>query len=168
MGTNACRARASVKSRLLFVIVAVVWFVLDRVTKVWVVNDLNLYERREVIEDVFAIHSTRNYGIAFSLFSNAGSLVVIGTLIVGALLFYFMTRVDPSDLIMVFGGALITAGAIGNLVDRVKDGYVVDFLQFPHFPTFNVADIGITVGVVFVLLSQLRDVRRERSLEPKS
>ena len=151
------------KSRVLFVVITVVWFVLDRYTKLRVVSELRLHESHEVIKDVFEIHSTRNYGIAFSLFSNAGSLVVIGTLVVGALLFYFMTRVDPNDMLMVVGGALITAGALGNLVDRVKDGYVVDFLQFPRFPTFNVADVGITIGVVLVLLSQLIDMRRERA-----
>ncbi|MCW2974714.1 MAG: signal peptidase [Thermoleophilia bacterium] len=149
------------KSRILFVVIAVGWFLLDRYTKLRVTTDLKLYERHEVFGDAFAIHSTRNYGIAFSLFSNAGSLVVIGTLIVGALLFYFMTRVDPDDLLMVVGGSLITAGALGNLVDRVKDGYVVDFLQFPRFPTFNVADVGITAGVILVLLSQLLTMRRE-------
>ncbi|MBC7459848.1 MAG: signal peptidase II [Thermoleophilia bacterium] len=149
------------KARFLFVFVAVAWFLLDRYTKLRVVSELKLYERHEVWGDVFAIHSTRNYGIAFSLFANAGSLVVIGTLIVGALLFYFMTRVDPNDLLMVLGGSLITAGALGNLVDRVKDGYVVDFLQFPRFPTFNVADVGITVGVALVLLSQYLTMRRE-------
>lgn len=149
------------KSRILFVVVAVGWFLLDRYTKLRVVHELDLHERREVIDGVFAINSNRNYGIAFSLFSNAGSLVVIGTVIVGALLFYFMTRVDPNDIAMVLGGALITAGALGNLVDRVKDGYVVDFLQLPHFPTFNVADVGITIGVILVLLSQFVTMRRE-------
>lgn len=149
------------KARVLFVVLAVAWFIADRYTKLRVVQELQPGQRHDVIDGVLSIHSTRNYGIAFSLFSNAGSLVVIGTLVVGALLFYFMTRVDPSDLIMVVGGALISAGALGNLVDRVKDGYVVDFLQLPRFPTFNVADVGITAGVILVLLSQLRTMRRE-------
>jgi signal peptidase II len=152
-------------SRLLFVLVAVGWFLLDRFTKVRVVADLRLGEHRDIFGSFFSIHSTRNYGIAFSLFANAGSLVVIGTVIVGALLFYFMTRVDPSDIVMVLGGALISAGALGNLVDRVKNGYVVDFLQLPHFPTFNVADVGITIGVILVLVSQLISTLREQSKE---
>lgn len=162
MGANACGACPGVRSRVLFVVIAVGWFLLDRYTKLRVVADLQLGERRDIIGSVLAVRSTRNYGIAFSLFANAGSLVVIGTLIVGALLFYFMTRVDPDDLAMVIGGALITAGALGNLVDRLKDGYVIDFLQLPHFPTFNVADIGITSGVILVLLSQLAAMRHER------
>jgi signal peptidase II len=147
--------------RILFVIVAVASFALDRLTKLLVEQQLRVGEQVSVIGDLLQLRHVRNRGIAFGLFSDAGMLVVVGTLIVGVLLFVFMLRVQPDDLLTITGGALITGGAMGNLVDRVQYHYVVDFLHLPSWPTFNVADVCITVGVVLVLLAQLVAMRRE-------
>lgn len=140
--------------RILFVVVAVTTFALDRLSKLLVVDQLYLGEHVRLIGDVGLRHA-RNSGIAFGMFAETGQLVVVGSVLVAALLFFFMLRVDPDDLLTVLGGALITGGALGNLVDRVQHGYVVDFLHVPRFPTFNVADVAITCGVVCVILGQL-------------
>lgn len=150
-------------ARVLFVVIAVVAFALDRLTKVLVEQRLQIGERVQLVPDVLDLRHVRNRGIAFGLFSDSGSLVVGGTLVVGALLFLFLLRVDPEDLLTVVGGALITGGALGNLVDRVQQGYVTDFLHLPHWPTFNVADSCIVVGVALVVLSQLLAIRSEHA-----
>lgn len=152
-------------ARLLFVGCAVLVFILDRATKLLVEQQLRLGERVDLVGDVLQLRHVRNRGIAFGMFSDAGSLVVAGTLLVGALLFWFMLRVDPRELVTVTGGGLITGGALGNLVDRVQQGYVTDFIHLPRWPTFNVADIAITLGVILVLIAQALELRRERRAE---
>ena len=148
--------------RVLFVVVAVGAFLVDRVLKLVVRDELEVGESIDVVSGVLAIKHVHNPGIAFGWLSGAGGLVVVGSLVVGALLFTFLLRVDPEDLLTVVGGALITGGAIGNLMDRIEQGYVTDYIDLPRFPTFNAADVWITVGVVLVLLSQLLLVLRER------
>ncbi|MEO6867383.1 MAG: signal peptidase II [Gaiellales bacterium] len=147
--------------RILFVVVAIVSFTVDRITKIMVEHRLDLGERVHVIGDVLQLVYVRNRGIAFGFFSDSGSIVVAGTLVVGVLLFVFMLQVQPDDLLTILGGALITGGALGNLYDRVSYRYVIDFIHTPNFPTFNVADISITLGVVAVILAQLIQLRRE-------
>lgn len=149
--------------RILFVFVAVASFVADRIAKVLVQSSLDVGERAGFVNGLLELRHVRNHGIAFGLFSGAGSIVVVGTLLVGALLFVFLLRVEPEDHLTIVGGGFITGGALGNLVDRVQYRYVIDFLhlEFVDFPTFNVADVSITIGVVLVLLAQLVAIRRE-------
>lgn len=149
-------------ARILFVVIAVLAFAVDRITKLAVQQRIAVGERIEVIDGLLELRHVHNRGIAFGMFSGAGGLVVIGTVLVGVLLFTFLLRVEPEDLLTVVGGALITGGAMGNLVDRIQYRYVIDFLHLPNYPTFNVADICITVGVVLVIISQLAAVRREQ------
>lgn len=147
--------------RIAFVVIAVAAFTLDRITKLLVESRIQLGERIEVVGDLLQLRHVRNRGIAFGLFSDAGSLVLAGSLVVGVLLFVFLMRVEPGDLLTIVGGALVAGGALGNLYDRVQYRYVIDFIHLPNFPTFNVADIAITCGVVLIVLGQLRDMRRE-------
>lgn len=162
LSTGGLGGGGRVKGRILFVAIAVVTFAIDRVLKVLVQERLAVGERVQLVEGVLQLKHVHNRGIAFGLLSGAGGLVVIGSLVVAALLFTFLLRVEPSDLLTVTGGALITGGAIGNLVDRVQLGYVVDYIDLPRFPTFNAADVWITTGVVLVLVAQLVAVRREQ------
>ncbi len=147
--------------RILFVVVAVATFVADRIAKVLVQTSLEVGERVRVIDGLLELRHVHNRGIAFGLFSGAGGIVVLGTLLVGILLFVFLLRVEPEDHLTILGGAFITGGALGNLVDRVQYRYVIDFIHLPNWPTFNIADIGITVGVMLVLLAQFAAMRRE-------
>ena len=156
-------------ARILFVILAVTAFAIDRVTKVLVQAELTPGERVRVAGEWLQLRYVENRGIAFGLFSDLGLVVVFGTLVVGGLLFFFMLHVEPDDRLTIAGGALITGGALGNLVDRVQYRYVIDFIQVPRWPTFNVADIAISVGVALVLLAQvlaMRDERRAESIAP--
>jgi signal peptidase II len=150
-----------VAARILFVVIAVLSFAIDRVTKLLVQEELAPGERVRLVGDWLQLRYVENRGIAFGLFSDLGMVVVVGTLVVGGLLFFFMMHVEPEDLLTIGGGALITGGALGNLVDRVQYRYVVDFIHLPQWPTFNVADICITIGVVLVLLAQVLAMRAE-------
>ncbi len=132
----------------------------DQITKSWVVGRLGLFEARAVLPDWFHIVYVRNTGVAFSLLSNldpdwlAPALIAVTLLAIAAVLVYIhhLPERGPARL----GLGLILGGAVGNLIDRIRFGYVVDFLDLHwrhrHWPAFNVADIGLTVGIALLLL----------------
>jgi len=137
--------------------------VADQATKAWVVSRFELYEARAVFVRFFHIVHVRNTGVAFGLLSNldpgwVNPLLVAATLFaVAGVLAYI--HVLPARGPAPAGLGLILGGAIGNLIDRARLGYVVDFLDLHwnrhHWPAFNVADIGITVGVFLLLIDML-------------
>jgi signal peptidase II len=135
----------------------------DQASKVWAVRNLPLFEFREVVHGFFGLVHVRNTGVAFSLLSNLDPrwvhplLILATVLAMGAVLAYIAFL--PCRGAAPVGLGLILGGAIGNLIDRARLGYVVDFLDLywrnHHWPTFNVADIGITVGVVLLLIDMV-------------
>ncbi len=135
----------------------------DQASKVWAVRNLPLFEFREVVHGFFGLVHVRNTGVAFSLLSNLDPrwvhpLLILATMLaMGAVLAYIAFL--PCRGAAPVGLGLILGGAIGNLIDRARLGYVVDFLDLywrnHHWPTFNVADIGITVGVVLLLIDMV-------------
>jgi signal peptidase II len=130
-------------------LVAVIVLIVDRITKAVVKSSIAPGHEDKVIPGVKLVH-VQNTGVAFSLFSSGGALVLVFTLAaLGLLLAFFVSRPDRPWLWLPTG--LLIGGAIGNLIDRIADGSVTDFIQFPHWPAFNVADISITFGVLTLL-----------------
>jgi signal peptidase II len=135
-----------------------------------------LYSSRDVIPGFFRIVHTRNPGIAFSLFADAGPMVrsilvpAVSVAAVALIIFMFWNSRNTGTRTLA-GLALIFAGAVGNLYDRAAYGYVVDFLDFYirdyHWPAFNVADSCITIGAGLILLDAVRGAAHERR-EPES
>ena len=122
---------------------------LDQVAKALVRAGLELGERHELIAGVGLVN-VRNSGIAFGFLSGGGALLVVGTVIaLLALVVFFVTHTGRRLVWLPTG--LMIGGAIGNLIDRAREGSVTDFVKFPHFPAFNVADMAITVGVVALI-----------------
>jgi signal peptidase II len=121
----------------------------DQVTKRLVQSGIAEGDRNGVFPGVELVH-VRNHGVAFGAFAGGGAIVavVIGAALV-ALVVWF-TRHARKDLAWLPTGLLL-GGAIGNIFDRVRDGAVTDFVKFPAWPAFNVADIAITFGVLSLL-----------------
>ena len=94
--------------------------------------------------------NTRNTGVAFSLFQDAGSLLIVFTAIAMAFLLAFFAR-EPNRPLVWLPVGLLLGGATGNLIDRVLDGAVTDFVDVSFWPSFNLADVAITLGVVALL-----------------
>lgn len=94
--------------------------------------------------------NTRNTGVAFSLFQGGGTLLIVFTAIAMAFLIAFFVR-EPDRPVVWLPVGLLLGGATGNLIDRVLDGAVTDFIDVAFWPAFNVADVAITVGVVALL-----------------
>ena len=145
------------------IVSAVLVGAVDQATKVWAVRDLPPFELREIVPGIFGLVHVRNTGVAFSLLSNLDPrwvhpfLILATVLAMGAVLAYIAYL--PCRGAAPVGLGLILGGATGNLIDRARLGYVVDFLDLywrnHHWPTFNVADVGITVGVFLLLFDMV-------------
>ncbi len=123
---------------------------LDQLTKHWVRTSIALGEEHRFFIGIQLVH-VRNTGVAFSLFSGGGPVVLVITLVALALLVGYLARRPERPWLWVPTGLLI-GGAMGNLIDRLVHGAVTDFIQLPFsWPAFNLADISITFGVLALL-----------------
>jgi signal peptidase II len=123
--------------------------VVDRITKHLVVSGIAVGDEHKFLPGVTLVH-VRNNGVAFGFFSGGGALVLVLTLVaLGALLVYFVLRPNRRGLWMPTG--LLVGGALGNLIDRLVNGPVTDFIKLPLWPAFNVSDMAITFGVLALL-----------------
>ncbi len=127
---------------------------LDRLTKVFFSSQLDLNESIILIKNVLHFTLVHNTGIAFGLFKEGGAVFIVIPLILTGLLIYniyYYRHSEQLSRIYIFAFSLILGGAIGNLIDRIMLGYVVDFIDFRVWPVFNVADSAITVGALVIL-----------------
>jgi signal peptidase II len=121
----------------------------DQLTKALVRDNLAFGERRDLFAGIDLVH-VRNSGVAFGFLEGGGAVLVVGTaLALLALVIFFATHTGRRLVWLPTG--LLLGGAVGNLIDRARDGSVTDFIKFPHFPAFNVADMAITFGVVALI-----------------
>src|SRR3954464_13647709 len=140
--------RAS-RTAALTALVALGVVVADQVAKVIVRDNISRFEEHELFLGIKLIN-TRNTGVAFSMFSGGGPLVVVIALVaLGALLAFFVTHLHRRLVWLPTG--LLVGGAAGNLIDRIRLGAVTDFIKVPHWPAFNVADIAVTLGVISLI-----------------
>ena len=133
----------------------------DQITKLEIMQSMQLHESIPVIENLFSLTYIRNPGAAFGLLAGSSSafrliFFAVTSLFALGLLATILMRMPESDWIGQYSIAGILGGAIGNLLDRVRYGEVIDFLDFYvsnyHWPAFNVADAAISVGVFFLIL----------------
>jgi signal peptidase II len=130
-----------------FVLVCVV--ATDQLVKALVTASLEHGEQREIVGAVKLVN-TRNSGVAFGQLQGGG--IIVAALIAAAVvaLLVYVTRNAQRRWLWLPAGLLL-GGAVGNVIDRVREGAVVDFLKLPHWPAFNVADAAITVGVLVLV-----------------
>ncbi|MDP9140336.1 MAG: signal peptidase II [Pseudomonadota bacterium] len=146
---------------------AVVVVVLDQITKQLVVRELAWFDVVPVIDHLNLVHM-RNTGAAFSMMSSAppAMFVLLGTAVsVGILI--WLRRNPQGQTILATALTLIMGGALGNVIDRVTRGHVVDFIDFYvgswHFAAFNVADSAISIGTALLILDMFLDAKRTRA-----
>ena len=144
---------------------ALIVVVLDQLTKAWVLSGLDLREigRVEVWPPIFNLTWVENRGVSFGLFGDGSArwMLSLFSIIVAGVLGWWALQADRRLLITAIG--LVMGGAIGNVIDRIRFGFVVDFLDFSGtrvFPwVFNVADSAITIGVILLILDSLLSER---------
>ncbi len=152
---------------LLYLIGAGVVVALDRLTKQLAVDRLDLGEVYTVVPG-FNLALVLNQGAAFGFLADSGGwqrwfFVTVG-IVISTLIMTSLLRPGPVNGFLRLGLMLILGGAVGNIIDRVSHGYVIDFVdlywQAWHWPAFNVADVGITMGALIVLLDIFGSLRR--------
>jgi signal peptidase II len=156
--------RESTLYRGAYLAVSLAVLFLDQWSKGLVTRTMEVHQSKTVVPDLFDLTYVRNTGAAFGLFASVdsslkaillNSIAVIVFLIVSA----YALRSSHKSIRLQVGLALILGGAVGNLLDRVRFGYVVDFLDFAisghHWPAFNVADSAICIGVALLFLDML-------------
>ena len=141
---------------------------LDQITKQWILDVYQLGDWTP-ITGFFTIVRAPNTGAAFSFLADGSGWqrwLFVGIGVVATLLIVWQLRKHPGDKLFCFALSSILGGAIGNVVDRLQHGYVVDFLDFywgsSHFPAFNVADVGISVGAACLILDEILRSRRAK------
>lgn len=160
--------RSSAGSVLPWLGLALILLIADQFTKVLILGYYQLGDST-VVTSFFNIVRVHNLGAAFSFLASAGGwqrwfFTALG---LGAALFIvWMLKSHAGQKLFSFALACILGGAVGNVIDRVLYGYVVDFLDFhwrgTHFPAFNIADSAITIGAIALILDELLRVRRAR------
>jgi signal peptidase II len=144
-GSAKARTRALARAGA----VALVVVIIDQLTKHLVRSGIDQGNVHKLLPGVHLVH-VRNTGVAFSLFSGGGTLVLVFTFAALASLVVYLT-VRPDRRLLWLPTGMLVGGAIGNLIDRVSSGAVTDFIKLPAWPAFNVADMSITFGVLVLL-----------------
>ncbi len=128
-------------------ILAVVVVILDQWSKYYVQSQMSLGMSIPVIPEIFHLTYILNPGAAFGILENQRFFFVIIAVAMIATVVYLYPRLPSKPLLLRLGIGLMVGGAVGNVIDRIKTGYVVDFFDFRIWPIFNIADIAIVVGV---------------------
>ena len=159
---------SSSSSMLPWLGLALILLIADQFTKILILGDYQLGDST-VVTSFFNIVRAHNTGAAFSFLADASGwqrwfFTGIGVVAVGVIL--WMLKAHPGQKLFSFAMACILGGAVGNVIDRVRYGYVVDFLDFYwgtwHFPAFNIADSAISVGAACLILDELLRVRKTK------
>ena len=143
---------------------------LDQATKYWIQSRMAYGESAPVIPNIFHITYILNPGAAFGILENKiWFFVLVAVLLIGGVA-YIYPRLPADRPLLKLGAGLLTGGAVGNLIDRIRFGEVIDFLDVyigsHHWPAFNVADSAISVGAVILFVELVRQ-GRERNTDPK-
>lgn len=142
-----------------FPIVAAVLIVLDQLVKAWTVANIALDTVEPFIPGFMSLAYLRNYGAAWSILQNQQWFFTIVTIAaVTGLIWYYIKQIQ-GNIWTLFSLSLMIAGALGNFIDRIRLGYVVDMfhLDFINFPVFNVADICLSVGVGILFICIMKE-----------
>lgn len=157
------------------VVLMIVTVVLDQVTKYLVVANMELYESIEIIPGIFNFTYTQNDGMAFGMLDDKRWIfMVLSTVAIVAILAFLFWK-KPQDKLLLASLIMITGGGIGNMIDRVRLGYVVDFLDFCALGDlwvwiFNVADSFVCVGAgmlaLWMILDTVKEMKKEKEQKP--
>ncbi len=137
---------------------------LDLLTKAWATRALS--NPIHIIESVFSLRYAENYGIAFSINIPPTAIIIANILLLVVLAYIAIKELNLNKCLSRILTGLVAAGGFGNLIDRIINGYVVDFISIGRYPLFNLADIYITVAVFSILLFYGK-IKKENKNKPK-
>ena len=143
------------KNKINYLLIITIFCLLDQITKYYINFNIDRLFNKDLF--IFTIDFVRNDGAAFNIFSGSRVFLSFISIISSIILSYFIF-ISENKLINKYGLAFILAGSLGNGIDRILNGYVIDFIKikFIDFPVFNIADIVINIGVLILIISYFR------------
>lgn len=145
--------------QMFLLVIAII--IIDQLAKYYVQTNMSLGNSIPVIDKVFHITYILNPGAAFGILENQTAFFIAVALVMFAAVFYYYPRIPAQFFLLRLGIGLMIGGAIGNLIDRIKSGSVVDFFDFRIWPVFNIADIAIVTGVSCIIFHILYLANKE-------
>lgn len=144
---------------------SVLVLLIDQIVKLLIKTNMNLNEEISIIPNFFSIQYLKNTGAAFSILENQTILLAITSIICISVIIYYLKKEENLTTAMYLSFGLVLGGILGNLIDRIFYQGVIDFLSFQifnyNFPVFNIADIGITIGVLLLIIIYIsRDIKK--------
>ena len=148
-----------IKSKLYFLSFSILIILIDQLTKYLMFYNYKLYLNKDFF--LFRLDFVKNYGAAFNIFSGSRIFLSITSIIISIILFYLLLRNKSSNSLDLYSYSFILGGTIGNGIDRIFRGFVIDFinLNIINFPVFNIADISINIGFILILYSLFKNNR---------
>ena len=148
-----------IKSKLYFLSFSIFIILIDQFTKYLMFYNYKLYLNKNFF--LFRLDFVKNYGAAFNIFSGSRIFLSIISIIISIILFYLLLRNKSSNSLDLYSYSFILGGTIGNGIDRIAKGFVIDFinLNIIDFPVFNIADISINIGFILILYSMFKNKR---------
>ncbi|MCO6552708.1 MAG: signal peptidase II [Gilliamella sp.] len=148
---------------LYWLLFAIIVFIIDIASKFWILNNFSLFESVNLLP-FFSITYVRNIGAAFSIFEGQRMMLAAIALIISAVIVHMLYRNTRQQKLENLSLSMILGGALGNLFDRLYHGFVIDFLDVNfgdwHYPTFNIADCAICVGIGLFIFSNYKKPKK--------
>ncbi len=156
----ACQEAVSHKrlGLLAFLGMALLVIILDQAAKLYIVGSFRPGETLPLINGIFHFTYVRNPGAAFGIFAHQTTFFIVTSVVLIVLIIFGRSLLASSRLAVQLALSLQVGGALGNLIDRVRFGYVIDFLDFQIWPVFNFADMAIVAGIILLLFSLAGDL----------
>lgn len=139
------------ENNLALILVAVTVIIVDRIVKFYVTENLRLGESIPVIGNAFMITRSENLGGGFGVMQGQNWLFIGAAALVLALMIYFYNTIIY-DRLLVFASAFVLGGTVGNMMDRLFFGRVIDYVNFSFWPTFNISDASLTIGIALFII----------------
>ena len=140
-----------IKNKLYFFFFSVLIIIVDQFTKYFIFYNYKLFVNKDLF--LFRLDFVKNYGAAFNLFSGSRTFLSLISILFSIILIYIILRINSSNIVELYAYSLILGGSVGNGIDRIFNGFVIDFinLNFINFPVFNIADLSINIGFFLII-----------------
>lgn len=144
----------------LVIIISIILFIIDQISKILVIKYIDINHSIELLKNFFYLTYTHNEGAAFSILTGQRIFLILIAITILVIIFNYIRKNKIKNKVELVAFPLIIGGSLGNLIDRILRGYVVDFLDFKifgyNYPIFNIADTFIVVGVFLLLILTFR------------
>ena len=160
--------RAKSKQIVWPLLVAALIIISDQITKAFIVEWLKPQGTVSIIGDLLRLTFVTNTGVAFGMLTGVPYVLTVPIVILIGVIVYYLVKTLGQSFLLTLALSLELGGAIGNLIDRIRLGYVVDFVKLPYWPAFNVADSCVVIGAIGLAFVLLRQDRQPRAEEPDS